>query len=110
MLQYQEIDLRHFKSHTDSDIIEELQSEDVAVLTGRFAKRLGHVVFVPRNFDFVRPLIKKLLEKDEEIRQKKATEQYYWYEPKFETPLRQHRLRIMALFFLHLLRWDVVDG
>ena len=86
------------KSHTDSDIIEELQSEDVAVLTERFAKRLGHVV-VPRNFDFAHPLIKKLLEKDEEIRQKKATEQYYWHEPKFETPFERRRLRIMSAVF-----------
>lgn len=86
------------KSHTDSDIIEELQSEDVAVLTERFAKRLGHVV-VPRNFDFAHPIIKKLLEKDEEIRQKKATEQYYWHEPKFETPFERRRLRIISAIF-----------
>jgi hypothetical protein len=49
--------------------------EDVAVLTEHFAKRLGQVS-VPRNLGRAHPLIEKLLAKDEEIRQKKATERF----------------------------------
>ncbi|MGJ0393560.1 MAG: hypothetical protein ACR650_12620 [Methylocystis sp.] len=72
--------------------------EDVAVLTERFAKRLGQVS-VPRNLGRAHPLIEKLLAKDEEIRQKKATERFYWREPQFETPFERRRLRILTAIF-----------
>ncbi|MBM3600986.1 MAG: hypothetical protein FJX35_22535, partial [Alphaproteobacteria bacterium] len=51
--------------------------EKIEILTERFAKRLGKVT-VPKNFDKAHPLIAKLLEKDETIRQAKLTERFYW--------------------------------
>lgn len=72
--------------------------EDVTVLAERFAKRLGNVV-VPRNFDRAHPLIAKLLAKDEEVRKKKLTEQFFWGEPQFDTPFEQRRLRILSSLY-----------
>lgn len=73
--------------------------DDLEVMTERFRKRVGKIT-VARNFERAHPLIAKLLAKDEEHRQKKLTEPYYWREPKFDSPLARRRLRIVNALLL----------
>ncbi len=67
------------------------ESESIEVLTERFRKRLGNVS-APRNFKNVHSIIAKYLARDEEHRQKKLSERYYWREPQFESPFERRRL------------------
>ncbi|QWG22209.1 hypothetical protein KMZ93_19825 [Bradyrhizobium sediminis] len=80
-------------------IASDAESETIEVLTERFRKRLGKVT-VPRNFTRTHPRIAKLLEKDEAVRQKRATERFYWRDPKFESPFERRRLRVLNGLFL----------
>jgi len=50
------------------------------VRTERFRKRFGKAT-VARNFTRAHSSIAKLLEKDDAIRQKRATERFYWRDP-----------------------------
>ncbi len=77
--------------------------EEIEVLAERFAKRLGKVV-VPKSFDKAHPLIARLLEKDEAIRQAKLTDSYLWREPMFESAFERRRLRILNAIFLAVAR------
>lgn len=77
--------------------------EKVEILMERFAKRLGKVT-VPKNFDKAHPLIAKLLEKDEAIRQAKLTERFSWREPMFESAFERRRLRILNAIYLAFAR------
>lgn len=67
------------------------EGESIEVLTERFRKRLGNVSAL-RNFKNMHPIIAKYLAKDEEHRQKKLSERYYWREPQFESPFERRRL------------------
>lgn len=67
------------------------EGESIEVLTERFRKRLGNVSAL-RNFKNMHPIIAKYLAKDEEHRQKKLSEKYYWREPQFESPFERRRL------------------
>lgn len=67
------------------------EGESIEVLTERFRKRLGNVS-APRNLKNVHPTIARYLAKDEEHRQKKLSERYYWREPQFESPFERRRL------------------
>lgn len=73
--------------------------ESIEVLTERFRKRLGTVT-APRNLTRTHPVIEKLLKRDELIRQKRATERYYWRDPQFESAFERRRLRILNGLFL----------
>jgi hypothetical protein len=75
------------------------ESESIEVLAERFRRRLGKVT-VPRNFTRTHPVIARLLAKDEATRQKRATDRYYWREPKFETAFERRRLRVLNGLFL----------
>ena len=75
------------------------ESESIEVLADRFRKRLGKVS-VPRNFQNVHPIVAKLLQKDEEIRAKKAASSFYWREPRFDAPFERRRLRFLNGLFL----------
>jgi hypothetical protein len=77
----------------------EAESESIEVLAERFRKRLGKVT-VPRNFNRTHPIITRLLEKDEAIRQKRAADRFYWREPKFESAFERRRLRFLNGLFL----------
>jgi hypothetical protein len=75
------------------------ESESIEVLADRFRKRLGKVS-VPRNFQNTHPIVAKLLQKDEEIRAKKAASSFYWREPRFDAPFERRRLRFLNGLFL----------
>ena len=70
------------------------EGQDLDLLTERFRQRLGTVT-VPRGFTRTHPVIAKLLGKDEEHRQKKLTERFYWRQPQFDSPFELRRLRIL---------------
>jgi hypothetical protein len=86
--------------------IPDAENEPIEILTERFRKRLGHVA-VPQTLTHAHPAIAKLLAKDEEHRQKKLSERYYWHSPQYETPLQRRRLRILNALFLAFERVDV---
>jgi hypothetical protein len=86
--------------------VSDAESEPIEVLTERFRKRLGHVA-VPQTLTHAHPAIARLLAKDEEHRQRKLAERYYWHSPQYETPLQRRRLRILNALFLAFERVDV---
>jgi hypothetical protein len=95
--------LVEISGNLDADLRARLQGEpgvsddstdSIDLLTERFRKRLGTVT-VPRDFTRTHPDITKLLEKDEERRQKRLTERFYWREPQFDTPFERRRLRFL---------------
>ena len=71
---------------------------DLEVLPERFRHRLGRVS-VPRDLSNPHRDIKKLLDKDDEYRRRMATERWYFWKPKFETPIERRRLRILDGIF-----------
>lgn len=77
--------------------------EPIELLEERFRKRLGKVG-APRGFDPAHPDVAKLLTKEEEHRQKKLAERYYWREPQFDTPFERRRLRLINGLFMAFAR------
>lgn len=66
------------------------------------ARQLAGKVTVPRNLDNPHHLVAKLLEEDEQRRQKVAESRYYWDKPRFEAPAALRRLRLINALFLTL--------
>ncbi len=92
----------HMSRLSRETVDEEMQDgpyEDLEAMTARFRKRLGKAA-VPRDFSKAHREIRKLLDKDEMHRQKKLSEQYYWYDPVFDTPFERRRLRILNALFV----------
>lgn len=56
------------------------------------------VVRVRRDLSIAHPAIRKLLEKDEQLREKQR--QYSWYGPVFDSPLQKRRIRILNAILL----------
>jgi hypothetical protein len=57
-------------------------------------------VHVRKDLTLAHPAIRKLLEKDEQLREKQS--QYSWRQPVFDTPVQKRRLRILNAIFLAL--------
>jgi hypothetical protein len=70
----------------------------------RRAQQMAGKVTVPRNLDRPHLLVTKLLEQDEQRRQKVAESKYYWDKPRFEAPAAVRRLRLINAVFLALAR------
>jgi hypothetical protein len=68
------------------------------------AKQMAGKVTVPRNLDRPHLLVAKLLEHDEQRRQKVAESKYHWDKPRFEAPAAIRRLRLINALFLALAR------
>jgi hypothetical protein len=54
----------------------------------------------PRGFSNTHPLIDKLLQKDEKLRQELASHPYAWNEPRFDSSFERRRLRLLNGLFL----------
>jgi hypothetical protein len=75
--------------------------EPIEAVRARVAKRTD-AVHVRKDLALAHPAIRKLLEKDEQLREKQS--QYSWYQPVFDTPVQKRRLRILNAIFLALAR------
>jgi hypothetical protein len=70
----------------------------------RRAQQMAGKVTVPRNLDRPHLLMAKLLEQDEQRRQKFAESKYSWDKPRFDAPAAIRRLRLINALFLALAR------
>lgn len=70
----------------------------------RRAQQMAGKVSVPRSLDRPHTLVAKLLELDEQRRQKAAESKYYWDKPRFDAPAAIRRLRLINAVFLALAR------
>lgn len=68
------------------------------------AQQMAGKVTVPRNLDRPHLLVAKLLEQDEQRRQKFAESKYSWDKPRFDAPAAIRRLRLINALFLALAR------
>jgi len=73
--------------------------DPVEAVRARVEKRTD-AVRVRKDFSIAHPAIRKLLEKDEKLREQQR--QYSWYAPVFDTPLQKRRLRIWNAILLAL--------
>lgn len=73
--------------------------EPVEVVRARVEKRTD-AVRARKDFSIAHPAIRKLLEKDEKLREQQR--QYAWYKPVFDAPLQRRRLRILNAILLAL--------
>lgn len=78
-------------------------SEPLDAVIRRVQQMAGKVT-VPRSLDQPHLLVAKLLEQDEQRRQKVAESKYYWDKPRFEAPAAIRRLRLINALFLALAR------
>ncbi|WP_072377335.1 hypothetical protein [Hyphomicrobium sp. NDB2Meth4] len=74
-------------------------AEPIEAVRARVEKRTD-AVRVRKDFSIAHPAIRKLLEKDEKLREQQR--QYAWYKPVFDTPLQRRRLRIWNALLLAL--------
>lgn len=70
----------------------------------RRAQQMAGKVTVPRNLDRPHLLVAKLLEQDEQRRQKFAESKYSWDKPRFDAPAALRRLRLINALFMALAR------
>lgn len=75
--------------------------ESIEAVRARVQKRT-EAVRVRKDFSIAHSAIRKLLDKDEQLREKQR--QYSWYAPVFDTPLQRRRLRILNAILLALSR------
>jgi hypothetical protein len=89
------------------------QNESIEILADRFKQRLGRIV-VRALSNGVHPSIQKLLKKDEGFRRRRATEQWFWNNPKYDSPIQKRRLRILNALLMGFARtgslyWDQIE-
>lgn len=73
--------------------------EPIEAVRDRVEKRTG-AVRARNDFSLAHPVIRKLLEKDEKLREQQR--QYSWYKPLFDAPAQRRRLRVWNAILLAL--------
>lgn len=79
--------------------------EDLAVLAERLRARTGRLA-ASRNLARPHPEIRKLLERDEEIRRRRVINRSYFLKPQFDDRFERRRLRILNAIFIGIARLD----
>lgn len=97
---------RYWHSRSEDLLNQELPSppefnEDIESLSERVVKMV-YKVSCPSTINRVHPLIKKLLDQDDERREKYGNSPYLWEKPRFDTPIDKRRLRILNAIFLSM--------
>lgn len=77
--------------------------EDLEDLRAQELKAIGRAV-APKTFDGAHRGLADLLTKEQRRRQKVAERDWYWDQPKFDTPLAKRQLRILNGLFMALSR------
>lgn len=75
--------------------------EDLEQLYAQELKAIGRAV-ASRNFDRVHHGLTRIFKREQQRREKSATERYNWDSPKFDTPLDQRRLKLFNAVFMTL--------
>lgn len=71
--------------------------EPIDAVRARIERRTRPII-IRSDFSFAHPAIRKILDKDDELREKQK--RFSWYAPLFDSPVQQRRLRILNAILL----------